>query len=193
MNTSIVKGSIQDVAKPDHGGVALALLDAKIVLICDRSGSMEMSDAMGGKKRYEVEDKIVSDLQAKYPGQIVLEAFADSAILCLSGELPYPNGSSTMISYAFKLAADLIKVGMRAILITDGEATDDESEVLKAASPLKGKLDIVFVGPDLSPGRKMLDKISRVVGGTLDHNDLKNPQLLFDTIEQKLLGAGNGN
>lgn len=185
----VVRGSIQDVAK--SGDTALAITDAKIVLICDRSGSMAASDAMGGKTRAEIEDKIVADLQEKYPGQIVLEAFADSAILCLNGQLPYPDGSATIMSTAFQLASTLVKVGMHAIILSDGEATDDEATVLKAAQPLTGKLDVVFIGPDIAPGRRFFEKLAKTTQGTFNHNDLKrDPKLLKDTIETLLLKAG---
>lgn len=186
-NKAIIKGSIMDVA---NGNTALALLDAKLLIICDRSGSMTGHDAMGGKARYEVEDEIVRDLQAKYPGQVVLEAFGDSAILCLNGELPYPNSGSTVYSYALKLAQSLVKTGMRAVLISDGEASDSWDEIRRAAEPLRGALDIVFVGPDITPGRNLLDKLSAYVSGTLDYNDLQNQQKLFETLERKLLGSG---
>ncbi len=187
---TVVKGSIQDVTKT--GNTALSILDAKLLVICDRSGSMEQHDAMNGKSRYEVEDEIVSNLQKKYPGQIVLIAFGDTAILCLDGNLPYPNSGSTMMTYAFKLAERFTTLGMKAVLITDGEATEDERAVLDAAKPFIGKLDTVLIGPDYAPGKKFLEKLAKYTKGTYNHNDLKtNPKLLEKTLETLLLKAGS--
>ena len=70
-NSLIAIGSIQDVSK---GDTALALLNAKVALLCDRSSSM-LEEARGRKARYEIEDDVVSKLQAKYPGQVALVAF----------------------------------------------------------------------------------------------------------------------
>jgi len=185
----VAKGSITDLSK--SADTALTLLDAKLVLICDRSSSMCAADAMNGKTRAEIEDQIVSDLQEKYPGQIVLEAFANSAILCLNGVLPYPDGRATNMAPAFQLASTLVGVGMRAILLTDGESTDTEAEMLSAAQPLKGKLDIVFIGPDLAAGRKSMEKLAKAVNGDFNHNDLKSdPRFLGQTIERLMLKAG---
>jgi hypothetical protein len=185
----VAKGSIQDMAKT--GDTALTILDAKVVLICDRSGSMANSDAVGGKTRAEVEDQIVEDLQKKYPGQIILEAFAESAILCTNGVLPYPDGAGTILSTALQLASSLTTLGMKAILLTDGEARDDERDILKAAEPLRGKLDIVFIGPDLSPGRSVLNKLAKYTSGTFHHNDLKgDPKFLERQVETLMLKAG---
>ncbi len=184
------KGSIQAIAA-NSGSTALALLKAKLILLCDRSGSMDTSDGMLGKKRYEVEDRVVADLQAKYPGQIVVVAFADSAILCLNGELPYPDGNSTVISNALELAAKMMRGDMRAILLTDGEPTgDSEDRIFQAARSLSGRLDIVYIGSDHGPGRSFLQQLAVVTSGTFQKNKLDDPKLLENTIETLLLKSG---
>jgi hypothetical protein len=183
----VARGSLRDVAL--FGDTGLAMMDAKIVLICDRSGSMEQHDAMNGKARYEVEDGVIADLQAKYPGQIVLEAFADFAIFCENGILPAANGASTMMANAFDAASKLAKLGMAAILITDGEASDmNEDDIIRAALPFKGKLDIIFIGTDHAPGAKFLKRLAKETAGGYNSNDLKsNPAALKGVIEKRLL------
>jgi hypothetical protein len=180
------KGSLQATGKNE----TIALLQAKLLLICDRSASMAEQDAMHGKARYEVEDGVVLDLQSEHPGQIVIEAFAESAIVCLDGNLPYPNGGATYIGNALKFAEKLMKNGMRAILITDGEASDDESAVLRAAEALRGRLDVIYVGPDRGVGRKFLQNIASAANGTFQKNKLDNPKMLHDAVETLLLQAG---
>jgi hypothetical protein len=183
-----LKGSIQDVAN-QYGGTALALLKARMILLCDRSGSMTIADAMHGKKRYEVEDRVINDLQSENPGQIIIIAFAESAILCVNGELPYPDGDATVFSNAFQLAAKLIQRDMRVVLLTDGEATDPKDVIFNSVKPLRGRLDIVYIGSDHGAGRGFLEELAKSVSGTYQRNKLEAAHLL-DTLEKLLLKPG---
>lgn len=186
MNTSlVVKGSILDVSK--GGDVALAMLDAKIVLICDRSSSM-LDNAHQGKARFAVEDSIVERLQQKYPGQIILVSFNDEVGIHADGRLPHPNGTTDMAS-ALNTAQPFIEAGLRGVLISDGEP-NDKSTTLQVASGMRGKLDVVFVGDEGSDGASFLRQLAKSVGGAFDVNDLKNPKLLEERIERMLLKAG---
>jgi len=182
----IVKGSILDIAR--GGDTALAMLDAKIVLICDRSSSMLEKDAFQRKARFEVEDGIVKRLQAKYPGQIVLLSFNDWATMCLDGNLPSPFGSTNMAA-ALERAKPLVGAGLRGVLISDGEP-DSEQSVFVAATNFKGKLDVVYVGPEGAPGQMLLQRLAQIVNGSFDVNDLKKPELLEERLTRLLLKAG---
>ena len=186
VDKAIVTGSIKAVAK--GGDVALAMLDAKIVLLCDRSSSMLEKDAFNRKARYEVEDQIVKRLQTKYPGQIVLVSFRDWSDIHPNGELPHPSGMTNMTA-GLEKAQPLIEAGLRAVLISDGEP-DDPYSVMELAKQLKGKLDVCYVGPEGSGGQQFLHEVARVAMGTFDTNDLKNPQLLEERITRLLLKAG---
>lgn len=179
------KGSLATTGK----NTALALLNAKAILVIDRSGSMEMRDAMGGRARYEVEDEAVANLQAEYPGQLIITAFADSAIICIDGNLPYPNGSSTILTNAFKLAARLRRGQMRVILLTDGEAQDSEQEILESAKPLIGYLDIVYIGSDHGAGRGILGRLAKYASGTFQNSKI-DTKLLENTVETLMLKSG---
>ncbi len=183
----IVKGSIQDVAA--KGDVALALLSAKVALLCDRSSSM-IEEARGHQARYELEDDIIKRLQAKYPGQVALVAFSDTAYLCPDGVLPQPNGNTNMLD-ALRLAGPLADAGLRIILITDGEPSHAESEVIDAARAFRGKLDTIYVGPELSRGADFCKALALSVGGTHSEADLKHgPDLLENNLTRLLLTAG---
>ena len=105
----IISGSIKDVAK--NGDTALAMLNAKVALICDRSGSMA-DDGWGQKPCWVLEDEVIEKLQKKYAGQIVLIAFHDIAYLCLDGKLPLPQGNTNMLD-AFRVAEPLADAGLR--------------------------------------------------------------------------------
>ena len=189
MTTSLVptRGSIQDVGK--HGDMALALLDAKVVLLCDRSSSM-LEIARSGKAAYEIEDEVVTKLQAKHQGQVALIAFADDAYLCLDGHLPYPNGNTNMLD-AFTKAEPLASAGLRAILITDGMPSHDESEVIQHAQVFRGKMDCIFVGNELSGGADFLKRLAKSLKGSHSICDIgKEPKLLEEQLETLLLKAG---
>ena len=183
----IAKGSIRDVAA--GGDNTLALLNAKVLVLCDRSGSMSQI-ARAGKMCYELEDDIVTRLQAKYPGQVALAAFADVAYLCPTGQLPPPGGNTNMLD-ALRVAGPLAAVGLRIIMVTDGEPSHDEHEVLDAARPFKGQMDTVFVGPELSPGADFCKRLAAAVGGSHSEADLmRGPELLEQSLTRLLLTAG---
>jgi hypothetical protein len=184
---SIAKGSIRDVAA--GGDNALALLNAKVLVLCDRSGSMSQ-EARAGKTCYELEDDIVTRIQAKYPGQVALAAFADVAYLCPTGSLPPPGGNTNMLD-ALRVAEPLAAVGLRIIMVTDGEPSHDEAEVLQAAKALRGKMDCIFVGPELSAGAEFCKRLARSVGGSHSEADLtKGPELLEQNLTRLLLASG---
>ena len=187
MQSLIVKGSIKDVAKTND--VALTILDAKVVILCDRSGSM-LGEAWGHRPRYELEDEIITKLQAKYAGQIVLVAFHDVAYVCLDGVLPPPQGNTNMLD-AFRVAEPFHDAGLRVILISDGEPSHDPAEVILAAQKFSGNMDAIFVGDELSPGKDFLKRLAKAVGGSSKVADLKNGTLaLEEGLTQLLLGAG---
>ena len=184
----VAKGSIRDVAA--GGDNALALLNARVLVLCDRSGSMA-EEARARKARYELEDDIVTRLQAKYPGQVALAAFADVAYLCPTGKLPPPGGNTNMLD-ALRVAGPLAAAGLRIIMVTDGEPSHDETEVIRAAASLKGKMDCIFVGPELSAGADFCKRLAASVGGSHSEADLKRgPELLEQSLTRLLLTAGS--
>ena len=186
MTRDIAKGSIKDVA---GGDVAIALMNAKIVLLCDRSSSM-LEFARDGKCRAEIEDDIVAKFQAKHPGQIALVSFSDAAELREDGVLPYPGGGTTITS-ALNLAEPMVDIGMRAVLITDGEPGENEQMVIRSATRYKGRMDCIYVGPEVGRGGDFCDRLARAVGGTNTICDLnKEPELLAERLGQLLLIAG---
>ena len=183
----VAKGSITDISK--SGDMALAILNAKAVLLCDRSGSMA-EEARGGKASYEIEDEIVTRLQARYQGQVVLVAFHSTAFICPDGILPPPQGDTNMLD-AFRVALPLHEAGLRVILISDGQPSHDETEVIESAKQFKGNLDTIFVGPETSPGASFLKRLAKAVKGSHLVCDIKkDPALLEKSLTHLLLTAG---
>ena len=185
MSTQIVPGSIQSVAK--NGSVALAAVNAEVVLICDRSGSMAAEDAHGGRARYAVEDEAVENLQKKHPGKIVLIAFADLADMFPGGYLPPPNGSTNMIA-GLEMAKPLIEAGLRGVLISDGEPNHPQEAVVAFARGIQGKLDTIYVGPEGGQGEKFLKQLAKSIKGSSATYSLKKPPAFLEKgLEQILL------
>lgn len=183
-NSLAVRGSILDVANGEDE--TTALLDAKLIIVCDRSGSMEIADA-DGRPRYAVEDEVVTSLQGRYPGKIALVPFADMAYLALDGRLPYPDGG-TYLSNALNFIAPVVKLGIRACIICDGYPDDKEQSILVAQS-MKGMLDCIFVGKVGSEGDKFMQRLAEAAGGT--HQSNESVKELDGMVEMLLLKAGN--
>lgn len=185
MNELVVKGSIMDVG----GDPTMALMSAKIVLLCDRSISMVELDS-DNKQRFVVQDKVVSDLQGKYHGQIAIVPFSDSAYLSLNGTLPRPDGSTFMLN-ALRFVQPIVEAGIHVVLISDGEPTDSKEEILEFAKLFAGFLDTVFVGRAGSEGDKFLRRVAEASQG--DHETNEATRLLEKTLTRFLLKAGGGN
>ena len=186
MNTAlIVKGSLLDVSQ--GGDPTQALMEAKLILVCDRSGSMVESDA-DSKPRYAVEDEVVKDLQGKYAGQIAVVTFSDSAYMCLDGILPYPEGGTNM-SGALRFVQPVVEAGIHAALISDG-LPDDKEPVLYLAKQMKGFLDVVFIGKKGSEGDKFMKEVAKAAGGSHETNEAT--KMLSKTLTHLLLKAGGG-
>src|SRR3990167_8171719 len=102
---AIVRVSILDVTK---GDLALSLLNAEFVLLCDRSGSM-LEYAQDNKCRAQIEDEVVEKLQNKHPGKLVICSFSDVTQIHENGVLPYPEGN-TNVTGAFKFVESLVEI-----------------------------------------------------------------------------------
>lgn len=178
--TQLIKGSIKVVGAKD---IAAAMAKAKLVLICDRSGSMSSLDGYQNKARYEVEDSVVTNIQNKYPGQVVLIAFSDTAKLCLDGILPSPSGN-TMMTHGLEKATPLALAGLKCVLISDGEPSEPEDWVLeKVKKDFIGRLHTIFVGPEISEGAQFIRKIAQVARGQYNvYNPTEIPELLENMI-----------
>lgn len=185
MNELVVKGSLMDVG----GDPTMALMSAKIVLLCDRSISMFERDS-DGEQRYIVQDGVVRDLQGKYAGQVAIVPFADTVYLSLNGTLPHPDGSTYMLN-ALRFVAPIVEAGIHVVLISDGEPTDSKEEILEIARLFAGFLDTVFVGRAGSEGDKFLSRVSEASQG--EHETNEATRLLEKTLTRLLLKAGGGN
>lgn len=164
MRNEVVKGSLADVAKHTGKTIAESFLDADCIVIVDVSGSMDMNDTNDGKTRYQTACNELAGLQATLPGKIAVLSFSSSTQFCPNG-VPQFTGGGTRLDEALQFAkvADVPK--MRFVVISDGEPNDTQ-KALTVARTFKNRIDVIYVGSELSPhGRDFLTQLAKVSGG----------------------------
>lgn len=192
----VATGSVADVVNKNNSDYALAFMNVKLIVLADRSGSMLARDVqplefgMSKQARYEVEDKIVRDLQAQHPGQILLASFGAGCQVHPHGVLPLPSSATPMLQ-GLKLAQAYLTPDIQVVLVSDGEPTDsNEKDLIDYVRVFfMRQLSTAFAGPVGSPGEKLLKKLSEATHGQHTANVLNQPLLLQDQVEKLLLTA----
>lgn len=187
MDSIIAVGSIMDVTDRDSDEIE-ALMNARLLLICDRSYSMKDRDPTGHQK-YSVEDEVVATLQSKYRGQIALMPFNNFPYLALNGILPAPDGQ-TNLTAALEMALPLVSLDLRAVVISDGYP-DDPQGALAIARGMKHRLDCIYIGEPGSQGDLFMQELAMEAEGSHQVNEAT--QLLEHMIEVLLLKSGEDN
>lgn len=162
--TTIVKGSLADIAKSTGTSLAESFLSADAIVLVDTSGSMAAQDTPGGKSRYDVACDELAALQKTLPGKIAVISFSSQTMFCPNGQ-PFNLEGGTDLAGALKFAkvADVDK--MRFIVISDGQPDSPQNALLQARS-YKNRIDVIYVGPELSAmGREFLNELARSSGG----------------------------
>lgn len=185
MSTSVVRGSLADIAKQYQSSIAESFLNADVIVIVDVSGSMNQSDARNGQRRYDVACQELARLQAELPGKIAVVAFSNWVEFVPGGVPPFVGlGTDLARALRFVKVADGV---VKFIVISDGQPNDDE-EALAIAQQFTSKINTIYVGPedDFGGGRKFLEKLAAVSGGqsvTADraHELADKVQLLLTT------------
>jgi Mg-chelatase subunit ChlD len=164
MSTSIIRGSISQIAKQNGASIAETFMSADVIIIVDTSSSMGTEDSAGGRSRYDVACMELEALQNSLPGRIAVISFSDDAMFCPSGQpFNYEGGTNMKKALEFAKVADV--PDMSFILISDGEAFD-EAGTLRVARTYKNKIDVIYVGPEDRPyGRDFLYELAKATGG----------------------------
>lgn len=164
MNTSLIPGSLGRLASTTGRSIAETFINADAVVLVDTSGSMSAQDAAGGQSRYDVACSELADLQAAMPGKLAVLSFSSDTVFCPHGT-PTFLGERTNIAGALKFAKVADVPGMRFIVISDGEP-DNASAALRVARTYQNRIDVIYVGSELSiHGRAFLSELARVSGG----------------------------
>lgn len=163
-NTTIVKGSLADVAKATNTTLAESFLNADCIVIVDTSGSMAAEDAPGRKSRYDAACDELAKLQASLPGKIAVIAFSSQVVFCPNGQ-PFNLGGGTDLAGALNFAKVADVGDIRFVIISDGQPQDERS-ALAIAKTYTSRIDVVYVGPeDDFNARNFLDRLAKASGG----------------------------
>jgi len=163
----LVRVSSQQVAKArprtlaEAAKATLAKAEGQGLLICDVSGSMDMRDAPGGKRRIDALRDVVARLRQRFPALRVVAFSSQPMIASLA--LPEPSGS-TALHLALDFAAPMAR-GMKAVcLISDGEP-DDPALAMAAARRFGRRIEVFYVGPEGGHGARFLASLAAATGG----------------------------
>ena len=163
-NTAIVPGSISAIAKSNRTSIAETFANADVVIIVDTSGSMHTTDSRGGRSRYDVALEELATLQNSNPGKLAVIAFSNTTYFVPSGQPPMLGGG-TDLAGALRFTKIADTGDMRFVIVSDGEP-DDAQAALEVAATYKGRIDVVYVGPEDRPtGREFLTRLAQSKGG----------------------------
>lgn len=164
MTSALVPGSIGAIAKSKRTSIAETFVNADVVIIVDTSGSMHLTDSRGGKSRYDVALEELATLQNTNPGKLAVIAFSNTTVFVPSGQPPMLGGGTDLAgALRFTKMADTGDI--RFVIVSDGEP-DDAQAALEVAATYKGRIDVVYVGPEDHPaGREFLTRLAQSKGG----------------------------
>lgn len=186
---TILPGSVADMAARNQG----QMIPPALVVIFDISYSMRAEDAKlkDGKttSRFLAGSEQLIELQAQYPGQLVLIDFGDVAQVRPGGYPDEPNGMNTYLAPGLKLAKELDTGVMKFVVISDG-LPQDEYEALEVGQTFLAGIDTIAIG-NVNTGADFLQKLAKATGGTY-HRDASGMRMLGATI-RALLGSGPVN
>lgn len=162
--TTIVKGSLADIAKSTNTSLAETFCNADAIVLVDTSGSMSAQDTPGGKSRYDVACDELATLQKTLPGKIAVISFSSQAMFCPNGQ-PFNFEGGTDLAGALKFAKVADVDEMRFIVISDGQP-DNPDTAIREARAYKNRIDVIYVGSEIGArGRGFLDELARNSGG----------------------------
>jgi len=162
-NTQLVKGSLGAIAQQENKSIAETFVNADCIIICDTSGSMAAEDSRGNRSRYDVACEELKNLQASLPGKLALLSFSDDVIFCPSG-IPFNYQGGTDLAKALKFAKVADVTGIRFIVISDGEPSDEDG-CIRIAKTFRAKIDTIYVGPEGGDGAAFLKRLAKASGG----------------------------
>lgn len=182
----LVIGSLQDIANKQGVSLADSFMNAEMVVILDNSGSMMTRDTARGISRVDLAQEHLTTLQGKHQGKVALICFADNVQYSPSG-LIVNVGGGTDLTNALQFCKIVDGHGMKIVLISDGEPSDENS-AMAVAKTYKSKIDVIYCGSETSSyGRDFLQRLAAATGGQFFKSD--NPGELLEQAELLMLGG----
>lgn len=162
--TKLIVGSLGAIAKRDGLSLAESFVNCDVCVLVDVSASMNTHDAHDSQTRYDVACTELAHLQNNNPGRIAVLAFSDNTVFCPSG-IPVGLFQNTDLAGALTFARFADTGDVRFVVISDGEP-DDKAAALHVARQFRGRIDVVYTGPEDKPaGRDFLTRLAQTCGG----------------------------
>jgi len=186
MSTAIITGSITAVAYKERKSIAEQLLGATTIVIVDTSGSMDIRDSRGKRRRYDVACEELAKLQADNPGKLAVVSFSNSAYFCPGG-VPIFLGGDTDLARALQFVRSWDGTGLAFIVVSDGEPNDEQA-ALREAQTFKSPISTVYVGPETDrSGALFLRRLAEMSGGK--HATADRVKELAETVKPMLTSS----
>jgi Mg-chelatase subunit ChlD len=184
MNTTIVPGSMADIAQRENISLAESFLTCDVLVLIDQSGSMAAHDAPGGLSRFDAAQNELSRLQRENPGRVAVVEFSNTVRFCPGG-VPSREGAMTDMAAALRFAK-VVDGASQIVLISDG-LPDSQNDALAVARTYTSPIHTIYIGSerDTDGGRAFLQRLAAACGGRSFQSDA--PGLLGARVEQLLL------
>jgi FMN phosphatase YigB (HAD superfamily) len=179
-NSTLVKGSLTEVAKKNNRSIAVGFMNVKAFVMVDVSASMRDRDAGGDKSRYDATCEQLERLQDQNPGEIAVACFSERAEFCPGG-VPVMRGQSTDMVAALRMLKMADATDIRLVIISDGEP-NDQAAALSEAAKFASKIDTIYIGPETGSGREFLRELSSRTGGVSITNETEQLGKLSENI-----------
>jgi Mg-chelatase subunit ChlD len=187
--TTVVPGSIEDVAERENISVSQAFMRAELIALVDTSSSMMARDARGGEMtRYQAACDELAKVQACNPGKVAVVSFSSQARYCLGG-VPLYDGGSTALDVALVYVAAADGIIEKFVVISDGEP-NNERNALDVAAGFRSPIHCIYTGPEGGTGQDFLRRLAEKCRGT--YNVSHAADLLADNVQLLLAQRAGG-
>lgn len=161
---AIVPGSLGAIAAQSGQSLAQSFMHADAIVVVDTSASMAERDVAGEttRTRYRAACDELKALQAQHPGKVAVISFSTVAVFCPGG-VPENLSGGTDIARALEYIKPADGLGLKLILISDGEPQDADA-ALAVARTFSDPIQTIYIGS--GSGRAFLERLAKLTGGT---------------------------
>lgn len=164
-STSLVTGSIANIAQRDNISLAEAFLSADEIILVDVSYSMNSKDSTGGQSRHAVACSELRRLQRDLPGKLAIFEFSNACMFCPGGVPSHPRGGTDLLgALKYVQGADGT---VNFTVISDGYPDPGtDHEIIKLVSQMQSRINTIFAGPvEDEIGRKFMEQLAQAARG----------------------------
>jgi len=163
MDKNIIIGSIKDVASKSNITISEAFLDAKMLVLADISGSMNIQLSEEGRRIDKARSEL-TNIQNENQGKVALIAFSDQCEYRYDGTLPEPSNITNLYA-ALQLAKQVDGLDIEIVVICDGHP-DNAKRCLEFAANFETKIHTIFIGEESDTyGIEFMEKLAHNSGG----------------------------